>query len=224
MVKILVVEDNEKIRRLMEIYLLRDGLEVLTADDGLSALAILDKHQVGLIIADIMMPQMDGYDLTLSLREAGKDTPVLMATAKETYLDKKRGFEVGADDYMTKPIDMEEMLLRVRALLRRARISSEKKVVVGAVELHYETMEVKTPGQSLVLPRKEFFLLYKLLSYPKRIFTRQELLDDIWGLDSEVDERTVDVHIKRLREKLSHLTEFEIVTVRGLGYKAEKHP
>ncbi len=222
MTKILVVDDNLKIRRLMEIYLKREGFDVLTAENGQQALLLLDLHQPSLIIADIMMPELDGYELTQALREAGFDIPILMVTARDTYPDKKRGFEIGADDYMTKPVDMDEVVLRVKALLRRARISSEKKLIIGELELHSDTLEVKTRTQSYMLTRKEFLLLFKLLSYPKKIFTRQELLDDIWGLDSDVDERTVDVHIKRLREKLSERTEFEIVTVRGLGYKGEK--
>lgn len=222
MARILLVDDNDKIRKLMEIYLKRDAFEVLQAANGTEALAVLGAHSVDLIVADIMMPEMDGYELTEQLRGAGFTTPILMVTAKETYADKKKGFEVGADDYMTKPIDMDEMLLRVKALLRRAKISSENRLVLGGVELNYETLETTTPKQSYLLPKKEFYLLFKLLSHPKKIFTRQELMDDIWGFDSEVDERTVDVHIKRLRDKFADLEEFEIVTVRGLGYKAER--
>jgi DNA-binding response OmpR family regulator len=221
--RILVVDDNYRIRELMEIYLRRDGFEVLHADHGLAALDVLAANHVDLLIADIMMPEMDGYELTHDLRQAGYNLPILMVTARESYSDKKQGFESGADDYMTKPVDMEEMVLRVKALLRRARIVAENKICIGKVELDYETLEVRVNGQAQLLPRKEFYLLYKLLSYPRRIFTRQELLDEIWGLESEVDERTVDVHIKRLREKFSGLKEFDIVTVRGLGYKAEKH-
>lgn len=222
MARILLVDDNDKIRKLMEIYLKRDAFEVLQAENGTEALSVLDKHSVDLIVADIMMPEMDGYELTEQLRGAGFTMPILMVTAKETYADKKKGFEMGADDYMTKPIDMDEMLLRVKALLRRAKIGTEKRLSLGSVELDYETLEVTTPKHSYLLPKKEFYLLFKLLSHPKKIFTRQELMDDIWGFDSEVDERTVDVHIKRLRNKFSGLEEFEIVTVRGLGYKVER--
>ncbi|MHB1418645.1 MAG: response regulator transcription factor [Bacillota bacterium] len=222
MLNILLVDDNEKIRRLMEIYLKREGFGVLHADHGAAALELLDKHSVRLIIADIMMPEMDGYELTQELRECGNTIPILMVTAKETFLDKKKGFVTGADDYMTKPIDMDELVLRVNALLRRSQINSEKKIVIGDVELDYESLEVKTPQEIYFLPKKEFYLLYKLLSYPKKIFTRQELMDDLWGFDSEADERTVDVHIKRLREKFRELPEFEIITIRGLGYKAER--
>lgn len=222
MVRILVVDDNDKIRKLMEIYFRREGFEVLHAQNGLIALELLDEHHIDLIIADIMMPEMDGYELTRELRQARLDLPILMITAKETYSDKKQGFETGADDYMTKPVDMEEMVLRVKALLRRAKINSENRLIIGGIELNNETLEVTTPTASLVLPKKEFYLLFKLLSHPKKIYTRQELMDDIWGLDTEAEERTVDVHIKRLRDKFSAFTEFEIVTVRGLGYKAER--
>lgn len=222
MARILLVDDNKNIRRLMEIYLRREGFEVYHAEDGVEALEVHAHQQIDLAVVDIMMPEMDGYELTHELRRCGYHTPVLMVTAKETYPDKKRGFESGADDYMTKPVDMDEMVLRVKALLRRAKIGAEKKILMGDVELDAETLELTARGQRYPLPKKEFGLLYKLLSSPRKIFTRQELLDDIWGLDSEVDERTVDVHIKRLREKFSHLSEFEIMTVRGLGYKVEK--
>lgn len=222
MLNILVVDDNEKIRRLMEIYLRREGFEVLHAENGAAALDVLEKFPVSLIIADVMMPEMDGYELTRELRENRYTIPVLMVTAKEAFPDKKKGFESGADDYMTKPVDMDELVLRVKALLRRSQIKSDKKIVIGEVELDYESLEVKTPKETCVLPKKEFYLLYKLLSYPKKIFTRQELMDEIWGFDSDADERTIDVHIKRLREKFGELPEFEIMTIRGLGYKAEK--
>lgn len=219
MANILLVDDNEKIRKLMEIYLKREGYSTLHAENGREALEILDNTVADLIIADIMMPEMDGYELTKSLRDAGFMMPVLMVTARDTFPDKKKGFDIGADDYMTKPVDMEELVLRVKALLRRSKISSEKQIVLGNMVLDYESLEIRTPEGSTVLPKKEFYLLYKLLSYPKKIFTRQELMDEIWGLDSEADERTVDVHIKRLREKFGESSGFEIITIRGLGYK-----
>ena len=164
---------------------------------------------------------MDGYTLTDTLRKSNYNLPILMITAKETLEDKKRGFLVGTDDYMVKPIDMDEMLLRVAALLRRSRIMNEHKLTIGEVVLEYDTLTIYNKEETIVLPKKEFYLLFKLLSYPRKIFTRQQLMDEIWGLEAETDERTVDVHIKRLREKLSSFAEFEIVTVRGLGYKAE---
>jgi two-component system OmpR family response regulator len=169
-----------------------------------------------------MMPNIDGYDLTESLRESGYNMPILMVTAKETFDDKKKGFIVGADDYMVKPIDIEEMILRIGALLRRSKISNEHRVQVGDIVLDYDEISVSINGEKTTLPKKEFYLLFKLLSYPEVIFTRRQLLDEIWGMDNDVDERTVDVHIKRLREKYYDLAEFEIVTVRGLGYKAVK--
>ncbi|AFL98844.1 response regulator with CheY-like receiver domain and winged-helix DNA-binding domain [Desulfitobacterium dehalogenans ATCC 51507] len=222
MVNILVVDDNESIRRLMKTYLIRDGYNVFIAADGLEALDLLAQEHIDLIILDIMMPHMDGYTLAKELRALQYNLPLLMITAKETIEDKKKGFAVGTDDYMVKPIDFDEMLLRVAALLRRAKISNENKIVIGDITLDYETLTVTTKTETIMLPQKEFYLLFKLLSYSKRIFTRQELMDEIWGFDSDTDERTVDVHIKRLREKFDKYEEFKIITVRGLGYKVEK--
>ncbi|HWT74155.1 MAG TPA: response regulator transcription factor [Mobilitalea sp.] len=222
MFQILIVDDNESIRNLMKAYLLRDGYQVVTASDGVEALTVLDKEHVDLMIADIMMPNMDGYTLTKELRDANYYFPILMVTAKESIDDKKKGFIVGTDDYMVKPIDFDEMLLRVSALLRRAKIMNDHKIVIGNITLDYDTLTVTTDTEEILLPKKEFQLLYKLLSYPKKIFTRQDLMDEIWGFDNETDIRTVDVHIKRLREKFDELEEFKIITVRGLGYKAER--
>jgi two-component system, OmpR family, response regulator len=219
MVNILLVDDNEKIRKLMEIYLKQEGYHVLHAENGERALEVLAETNADLVIADIMMPEMDGYELTKELRDANFNMPILMVTAKDTFTDKKTGFGLGVDDYMTKPVDMEELVLRVKALLRRSKISSEKQIKIGDISLDFDSLEIKTPSDTIVLPKKEFYLLYKLLSYPKKIFTRQELMDEIWGYESEADERTVDVHIKRLREKFGTFSEFEIVTIRGLGYK-----
>jgi two-component system, OmpR family, response regulator len=219
---ILAVEDSLSIRNLIKAYLLRDGYKVETAANGREALGIIDKTRIDLMIADIMMPGMDGFALTRELRSAGHAFPVLMVTAKESIRDKREGFASGTDDYMVKPIDFDEMLLRVAALLRRAKIANEHRIELGGVLVDSSTLTVTRDGTETLLPKKEFLLLFKLLSYPGRIFTRQELLDDIWGYDSETDERTVDVHIKRLREKFEGYTQFRIVTIRGLGYKAEK--
>lgn len=219
MTNILIVDDNERIRKLIEIYLTRECFKVFHAEDGSVALDVLDEVKIDLIIADVMMPIMDGYELVEELRAANYNLPIFMVTAKNTYTDKKIGFELGADDYMTKPIDMEELVLRVRALLRRSKISIDRYINIGDITLDYESMEVRIRTDTILLPKKEFYLLYKLLSYPNRIFTRQELMDDIWGFDSEADERTVDVHIRRIREKFKDAEEFDITTIRGLGYK-----
>ncbi|MDO0822626.1 response regulator transcription factor [Desulfosporosinus nitroreducens] len=222
MVNILVVDDNDSIRKLITMYLKRDGYNVFAASDGLEALDVLGQEHIDLIILDIMMPNMDGYTLTNELRTAKYSLPILMITAKETFADKKQGFSVGTDDYMVKPIDFDEMLLRVSALLRRAKISNEHKIVFGDITLDNDTLTVTTKTEAIPLPQKEFHLLFKLLNYPQKIFTRQELMAEIWGFDSDTDERTVDVHIKRLREKFDKYEEFKIMTVRGLGYKVEK--
>lgn len=222
MFNILIVEDDKNLRKLIGTVLKQNGFNVLCANDGEQALEVLDSTKADLIICDIMMPNMDGYELTESLRWSNYNMPILMITAKETLEDKRKGFLSGADDYMVKPINTDEMLLRVNALLRRSKIATEHRIEVGEVVIDYDTLSVQSATERIILPKKEFLLLFKLMSYPKKIFTRQQLMDDIWGLDSETDERTVDVHIKRLREKLVNIDEFEIVTVRGLGYKAEK--
>lgn len=222
MFNILVVDDNENIRNLIVERLTGEGYQVFPAADGEEALDVMDHEHIDLMIADIMMPRMDGYELTSELRGAKYTLPILMITAKERIEDKRQGFRAGTDDYMVKPIDFDEMMLRVEALLRRAKINSEKKLTVGSMVLDYDTLTVNTGTEEILLPQKEFYLLFKLLSYPKKIFTRRDLMDEIWGLDSETDDRTVDVHIKRLREKFEHLTQFKIVTIRGLGYKAER--
>lgn len=220
---ILIVEDDPHTRSLMEIVLKNEGFRTISAENGLEALTILDKQTISLIVLDIMMPKMDGFQLTKELREADYQLPILMVTAKETAAEKKRGFLVGTDDYMTKPVDVEEMVLRIRALLRRSKIAFEKKITIGEVTLDTETFIVSRKDQQQTLPQKEFLLLFKLLSYPGKIFTRMILMDEIWGYDTETDEKTVNVHINRLRERFSDYPEFTIITVRGLGYKAVKN-
>jgi len=220
LVNILVVEDNEKLRQLMCIHLVRTGYNVFEAGNGFEALDALEKEAIHLIVADIMMPKMDGYELTGELRGAGITIPVLLVTAKETLEDKRKGFKTGVDDYMVKPIDMEELLLRVEALLRRSNLSGSHILNVGASTLNSESLMV-TFGECIIsLPQKEFLLLHMLLSYPNKIFTRNILMDEIWGYESESDSRTVDVHIMRLREKFADSPDFELETVRGLGYRA----
>ena len=221
MFHILIVEDDKNLRRLMEAVLTQNGYHVVPANDGQEALDLLESVYVDLIISDIMMPNMDGYTLTRELRDANYDIPVLLITAKETFEDKRKGFLSGADDYMVKPINIDEMILRVGAILRRSRISSEQRICIGETEVDYQSLTVSKNGLSLTLPKKEFYLLFKLLSYPKQIFTRQQLMEEIWGPEADSDERTIDVHIKRLRVKLHSFNEIDIVTIRGVGYKAE---
>lgn len=223
MFNILVVEDNADMRELFCTVLSDNGYNSIPAKDGMDALEIMDKEYIDLIVADIMMPVMDGYELTKSIRDANYDLPILIVTAKDQFEDMQKGFRAGSDDYMIKPINVKELLLRVEALLRRAKISSDKKIIVGATVLDYDALTVTIDGVETILPRKEFYLLYKLLSYPNKIFTRQQLMDEIWGMDSETDERTVNTHINRLRDRFEGCNDFEIVTVRGLGYKAVKH-
>ena len=223
MFQILVVDDDKNTRMLFKAVLEAANYSVLTAQDGVEALATMDDHHVDLVVLDVMMPNMDGYAFTRTLRESNDSLPILMVSAKQLPEDKKQGFLVGTDDYMTKPIDEEEMLLRIKALLRRARIASERRIVVGDVVLDYDSLTVTRKGQTQELPQKEFLLLYKLLSYPGKIFTRIQLMDEIWGADSETGWETVTVHIGRLRKRFEGWPEFEIVSVRGLGYKAVKH-
>lgn len=220
MFKILIVEDDKNLRKLMTTYLKRNEYETYEATNGVEALDVMDKNYVDLIISDIMMKEMDGYELTKSLRDANYTIPILLVTAKSTIEDKKEGFLLGADDYMVKPINMEELLLRVKVLLRRANSANEQKLIIGNLILDYKQMSAQYKSKNYQLAQKEFQLLYKLLSTPDTIFTRQELIEEIWGLESESDFRTVDVHIKRIRKKLEDVKEFEIITIRGIGYKA----
>ena len=217
---VLVVEDDEVLNKMVCTKLKQEGYIALSAFNGSKALDILDKEHVDLIISDIMMPEMDGYSLTKELRSGAYTLPILMITAKDQMDDLEMGFQAGADDYMIKPINMREMSLRVKALLRRAQIASEKKLTVGHTVLDYEAQTVQNGQDCFDLPPKEFLLLFKLLSNPNKIFTRLELKDEIWGMDSEADERTVDSHINKLRRKFEQYNDFEFVTVRGLGYKA----
>ncbi|MHC5247658.1 response regulator transcription factor [Enterococcus sp. HY326] len=220
MITILIVEDDENLNALYQSVLKTAGFKILSANNGEEALTVLEEHHVDLIITDIMMPEMDGFELAKELRQSGFELPILVITAKESYEDKRKGFGIGVDDYMVKPIDVNEMVLRVEALLRRARIAHEKELAVGKTLLNQETYEVTKGEQVTELPQKEFLLLYKLLSYPNKIFTRQQLMEEIWGMDTDTLERTVDVHVKRLRDKFADSDDFEIITIRGLGYKA----
>lgn len=223
MFHILLVDDDKNIRRLYKAVLENGGYRVSTAQNGEEALEIMDKECINLVVLDVMMPKIDGYEFTKILREVDNTLPILMVSAKQMPEDKKKGFLVGTDDYITKPVDEEEMLLRVKALLRRAKIATEHKIVIGGVTLDYDSFSVTKDGETQELPQKEFLLLYKLLSYPGKIFTRIQLMDEIWGCESDTGWETVTVHIGRLRKRFEGWSEFEIKSVRGLGYKAVKN-
>lgn len=220
MFNILVVEDDIRLNKLFCTVLTRNGYRAVSAADGAEALDILDNEYIDLIISDIMMPNLNGYELIKTLRDAEYNMPILIITAKDSFEDKEKGYLAGTDDYMVKPIDVNEMVLRVGALLRRAKIVNDRKIIFGNTILSYDSLTIKFDNNEVLLPGKEFSLLYKLLAYPNKIFTRQQLMDEIWGMDTESDERTVDVHINRLRERFKTCSDFQIITVRGLGYKA----
>lgn len=221
MFNVLVVDDDKNTRSLMQAVLGKD-YNVFTAENGNAALAIMDEQYVDLVVVDIMMPGLDGYGFTSALRESDSEIPILMVSAKQLPDDRKEGFRVGIDDFMSKPIDNEELLLHVKALLRRARIVSEHKLTVGDIVLDYDSFTVSRADETMELPQKEFLLLYKLLSYPDKIFTRIQLMDEIWGMNCDTGWETLTVHINRLRKRFEDWNEFEIVSVRGLGYKAVK--
>ncbi len=221
MFSILVVEDDEMLNKMICAKLKQESYLVFSSSDGEQALDLLDREHIDLIISDIMMPNMDGYELAKELRDAAYTLPILMITAKNQIEDMERGFRAGTDGYMIKPISLRELVLRVKALLRRAQIANEKKLTIGNTLLDYNALTVTTNEEVFEMPPKEFYLLFKLLSNPNKIFTRQELMDEIWGMDTEVDDRTIDSHIKKLRRKFEHCTDFEIVTIRGLGYKSK---
>ena len=220
MPKILVVEDDIDLNNLIQTVLEGKGHDVFAAQNGTEALDILDVTHIDLIISDIMMPRMDGIRLLTDIREANMKMPVLLITAKGSYDDKNKGFSSGADDYMVKPIDIKELVLRVNALLRRSKIANERQLRIADVTLDADTLRVIKGEEIYTLSPKEFYLLFKLLSYPGRVFTRFEIMSEVWGYDSESDEKTINVHISKLRARFEGWPEFEISTVRGLGYKA----
>ncbi len=223
MIDILLVEYDEKLNKLFYTVLSKQGFNIHSAKDGIEAFNIMENNHVDLIISDIMMPNMNGYEFTESIRKFDAEIPILMITAKDDFNSKQKSFLIGIDDYMVKPIDVNEMILRVNALLRRSKIVHDKKQVVGSTVLEYDALSVTVDDETLVLPQKEFYLLYKLLSYPNKVFTRNQLMDEIWGVDSPSDLQTIDVHINRLRRNFENNPDFTIVTVRGLGYKAVKN-
>lgn len=222
MFKILIAEDDRELRQLFQHVLVKNGYMVKGVSDGKEALEAMENDYFDLIISDIMMPEMDGYELVRSLRASGSTVPVLMITAKDAFDDMRQGFLSGTDDYMVKPVNVNEMSLRVSALLRRAQMINERRQYIGNTILECDSLTVTCNGESMVLPQKEFMLLYKMASFPGKIFTRQQLMDDIWGYDSGTDTHTVDVHIGRLRERFRDNGDFRIVTMRGVGYKVVK--
>lgn len=223
MINILLVEDDQKLNKLFYTVLSKQEFNVHIANNGIEAFNILENNHIDLIISDIMMPKMDGYEFTENVRKINEDIPILMITAKDDFNSKQKSFLIGIDDYMVKPIDVNEMILRVHALLRRSKIVHDKKQVVGSTVLEYDSLTITRNDESIVLAQKEFYLLYKLLSYPNKVFTRNQLMDEIWGVDSPSDLQTIDVHINRLRRRFENNPDFKIVTVRGLGYKVVKN-
>ncbi len=223
MINILIVDDDKNIRKLMRVVLEREGYCVYTAENGSVALRVLDGVKVNLAIVDIMMPEMDGYEFTRVLRVSNQELPVIMVSAKQLAEDRKLGFVLGIDDYMVKPVDMEELLLHIKALLRRSKINDEKKIVIGDVVVDSESFTVTKKDKVIELPQKEFQLLYMLLSYPNKIFTRIQIMDEVWGMDCDTGWETITVHIARLRKHFEGWEEFEIQSVRGLGYKAVRN-
>ena len=222
MFKILIAEDDRELRQLFSHVLAKNGYGVVGVSNGVEALREIDAGYFDVIISDIMMPEMDGYELVRTLREADNHTPVLMITAKDAFDAMQLGFISGTDDYMVKPINVNEMILRVGALLRRAQLISERRLIIGTTVLECDSLTVTSRCERMVLPQKEFMLLFKMASYPGKIFTRQQLMDDIWGYDSGTDTHTVDVHIGRLRDRFRDCGDFKIVTMRGVGYKVVK--
>lgn len=222
MFKILIAEDDGELLQLFRHVLAKNGYSVTGVSNGKEALEALDADYYDLLISDIMMPVIDGYELVSTLRESGSTVPIMMITAKDAFDDMRLGFLSGTDDFMVKPINVNEMVLRVGALLRRAQMIHERRQTIGSTVMECDSLTVTTPKESMILPQKEFMLLYKMASFPGKIFTRQQLMDDIWGYESESETHTVDVHIGRLREKFRDNPDFKIVTIRGVGYKVVK--
>ena len=222
MFKVLIAEDDLDLRQLFSHVLMKNGYSVVGVSNGQEALDEMDNGFFDIIISDIMMPVMDCYELVRELRNAGNNIPVLMITARDAFDDMQTGFSSGTDDYMIKPVNVNEMVLRVGALLRRSQIANERRLTIGNTVLECDSLTVNDGKEQLILPQKEFMLLYKMASYPGKIFTRQQLMDEIWGYDTGSDTHTVDVHIGRLREKFGDSRDFKIVTMRGVGYKVVK--
>ena len=222
MFSILIIDDDKNIRYFLKEVLELEHYTVYTAKDGLEALDIFDKEYIDLVIVDIMMPNMNGYEFTKTLRSINERLPILMISAKQLPNDRKLGFKAGIDDFMSKPLDNEELILHVNALLRRFKINNDRRIIINDVTLNYDSYTITTKNEIIELPQKEFLLIYKLLSYPNKIFTKMELMDEIWGIDCDTGWETLTVHVNRLRKKLKDIEDFEIVSIRGLGYKAVK--
>lgn len=222
MFSILVIDDDKNIRYFLKEVLELEHYTVYTAKDGLEALDIFDKEYIDLVIVDIMMPNMNGYEFTKTLRSINERLPILMISAKQLPNDRKLGFKAGIDDFMSKPLDNEELILHVNALLKRFKINNDRRIIINDVTLNYDSYTITTKNEIIELPQKEFLLIYKLLSYPNKIFTKMELMDEIWGIDCDTGWETLTVHVNRLRKKLKDIEDFEIVSIRGLGYKAVK--
>lgn len=220
MFKVLVVEDDINTSKLLKVILQKSGYEVTCAYDGMEALECMDRNYVDIIILDAMLPKMGGFEFAKTLRENSNNVPILMVTAKELVEDKVRGLDLGIDDYIVKPIDERELVARMKALQRRYKIATNKKIVIGSCELDFETHSITKNGEVIILPKKEFQLLFKLLSYPNKIFTRIQIMDEIWGMESTTGDITINVHINRLRNRLGECEDFRIVAIKGVGYKA----
>jgi len=221
MINIMVIEDDDSTRRLIHFLLKANQFTVIEAKNGNEALDLMNKYDIKLFIVDLMMNEMDGFEFTKTIRDGGSTTPVLILTARTSIIDKRKCFDLGADDYLTKPFEREELILRVKALLRRAKINTSHQITVGDMTLDYNGLSVTRGDTVTVIPKKEFYLLFKLLSYPDQVFTKEQIMNEIWGMDTETDENTIKVHINRIRNRFPDYP-FEIVTVRGLGYKAVK--
>jgi len=223
MINILVVEDDAKFNQIVRAYLSDNGYNVKGALNAREAYDLMYNALYDLIISDIMMPDIDGFEFAETVRSLNKTIPILFMTARDDFASKQRGFRLGIDDYMVKPINMDELILRVGALLRRANIASEKKLTTGSLEMDADALSVTVAGEEIPVTVREFNILYKLLSYPKKTFSRQQLMDEFWDINSETTLRAVDVYVTKLRDKFSGCGDFKIVTVRGLGYKAVLH-
>lgn len=219
MFNVLVVEDERNIRKLIEIKLTNFGYNVVTAENGRDALDKLSENHLDILLVDAMMPVMDGFEFVKAVRQSGNNVPVIMVTARGSLADKSQGFDVGVDDYMVKPIEFDELSLRIKAVLRRAKIVSDRKITIGETVLDYDTLTVSNNTEKVLLTKTEFGIIYKLLSYPERSFSKSALFEEFWSWDSETEEDIVKVYINRIRNKIAPFSEIDVETVRGIGYR-----